>query len=72
MCFVIIIHQLPQGCNVGYGYEAKQGLIKVNFSDNAVTPLGMSEDDIEAHIMVFVMIEGFKMKKVIDISGDRD
>ena len=46
MCFVDRIHELPKGCNVGYGYKAKQGWINVSFADNIETPLGMSEDDI--------------------------
>ena len=56
---------------MGSGYKAKQGVINVNFAENSDTPLGMSEEYIEDHIMGVVNIEYFNMKKVIDIFGDR-
>ena len=39
-------NKILQGCDLGYGYKAKQGWINVSFADNIETPLGMSEDDI--------------------------
>ena len=42
-------------------------MINVNFSDNAETPPGMSEEEIEYHTMVVVLVDNFNMKKGIDI-----
>ena len=43
----------------------------MKFSDNAEKPPGMSEEEIEAHIMGVVLIDHFKLKKGINIFGDR-
>ena len=42
-----------QGFNLGYGYKANQGVINVEFVENAETLLGISEEEIEVgvHIM---------------------
>ena len=48
-------NELPQGCNVESGYKAKQGVINVNFSDNSNKAPDMSEEEIESHIMGFVL-----------------
>ena len=39
-------NELLQGCRVGSGYKANQGVINVNFAENSETPPGMSEEDI--------------------------
>ena len=39
-------NKLPQGCKVGSGHKKNQGVINVNFVENADTPPGMSEEDI--------------------------
>ena len=44
----------------------------MNFSENAETPPGISEEYIEAHIMGVMLIEHLNMKKCIDIFGDRE
>ena len=43
----------------------------MNFSDNAEAPLGITEENIESHIMGVMLIKRFNMKKGIDIFGDR-
>ena len=60
-------NELLQGLSVGYGYKEKQGVINLNFSYYAETPPSMSEEEIESHIMGFVLIEIFIMKKGINI-----
>ena len=65
-------NELGQGCNVGAGYKANQGVAKVKFAENSETPPRMSEELIEAHIVGVVMINHFNMKKGIYISGNRD
>ena len=39
----------------------------MNFVENVETPPVMSEEEIEDHIMVVVLIENFNMKKGIEI-----
>ena len=65
------INKLLKGCNAGYRYKAKQGLINLNLSDNAETPQCMSEEEIKTHIMGVVLINHFNTKKGINIFGDR-
>ena len=43
----------------------------MNFSYNSETPPSMSEEEIESHIMGFVLIEMFYMNKGINIFGNR-
>ena len=43
----------------------------MNFTENADTPPGMSEEEIEAHIMVVVLIKHFNMKNGINIFGNK-
>ena len=62
-------NELLQGCNVGAGYKSKQGVINIDSADNAETPWGMSEEEIEAQIMGAVLIENLNMKKGINILG---
>ena len=43
----------------------------MKFADNEETPPVMSEEGIEAHSMVVVLVDNFNMKKGIDIFGNR-
>ena len=43
----------------------------MNFAENAETPPGMSEEDIEAHSMGVMLIDNFNMKKAISIFGNK-
>ena len=43
----------------------------MNSADNAEIPPGISEEEIEAHIMGVLMIEHFNIKKGIDIFDNR-
>ena len=43
----------------------------MNFAENTETPPVMSEEEIEAHTMGFVLIEHFNMKKGVDVFGNR-
>ena len=48
---------LKNGCHSGAGYKIKQGVINVNFAENAENPPAMTEEDINAHIMGVVLVE---------------
>ena len=50
-------NEVLQGCNVVSGYNAKKGVIKAKSAENAETPLVISEEEIESHIIGFVLIE---------------
>ena len=43
----------------------------MHLEENEQTPPAMSEEEIEAHIMVVVLVENFNTKKGIDLFGDR-
>ena len=64
-------NELLQGYKVVSRYKENQGVINVKFSENADTPPGMAEDQIEAHTMGVVLIEHLNMKKGINIFGNR-
>ena len=64
-------NDLPKGCKVGYGYKENNVVINTNSAENADTPPVISEEEIEAHTMGFVLIEHFNMNKGVDIFGNR-
>ena len=59
------------GCHVGASYKENPGLSNMNLTENEQTPPAMSEEEIEAHIMVVVLVEHFNTKKGINIFGYR-
>ena len=61
---------LKNGCHSGAGYKVKQGVINVNFSENAENPPAMTEEEINAHIMGVVLVEHYSMNKGLELFGE--
>ena len=62
---------MKNGCHSGAGYKINQGVINVNFSENAKKPPAMTEDKINAHIMGVVLVEHYNTKKGLELFGAR-
>ena len=62
---------LKNGFHSGAGYQVKQGVINVNFAENAEKPPSITEEDINTHIIGVVLVEHYNMKNSLELFGER-
>ena len=55
----------------GTGYSNKRGVVNLQFDDDAPPPPKMTEAHIDAHILGFILVQQYVLKKGIELFGEK-
>ena len=55
----------------GAGYSTKRGVINLQFNDDAPPPPYMTETHTDAHIIGFILVQKYGLKKGIEMFGEK-